>query len=428
MTIGFGSRSVALFEMVLDRHGKNDFVISMAGSPDIILVNGDAPGIVETVKKVQETQSIITVEISARECTEISSTFRLRNPVAPQSLVDALHAAKKIIAKRSIPPVVSKSIISGWITKKPPPVSLSSVDGGAEINHEEHKITHGAKKTAAPVKNTGVAKQQGVSHIKNPARQIEGEFGVPDGMAGHLRDIDLNDPAQLDYVYFNSDGFLYECLRGRMASVSRPDIFDLTIGDKNLVFDLVRNRWAGNLDGAALKRLCLGALPHPPVIRILHEFPSDIHVSRRDEAMSAHGERHHEQKIIPLKQTQRADFILAQIGLWCSRGRLPKDIGLDEKLSLKHWPNMPQLPHIEGAIQVAALWARNPCSLKEIIKITTLPQRNVFSFYAVCSILGLLARHGKAAAEEPSPARREVAAPGFMRRLLKNLWRHGDAG
>lgn len=78
-----------------------------------------------------------------------------------------------------------------------------------------------------------------------------------------------------------------------------------------------------------------------------------------------------------------------KLALWSSRGRVPKGTPLNKPVILLHWPNLTRLLLTPHALQIAALWIEQSCSLTETARILNIPQRHVFAFYSATHALKL---------------------------------------
>lgn len=87
---------------------------------------------------------------------------------------------------------------------------------------------------------------------------------------------------------------------------------------------------------------------------------------------------------------RETEGLIWSIAAWSSRGRVPVGTPLDHPVHLLHWPNLTRLSDIPGAMQISALWIKQPTSLLETANILGLPYRHVFSFYVACHALGLV--------------------------------------
>ncbi|MDM7322946.1 MAG: hypothetical protein P3W87_006705 [Gammaproteobacteria bacterium] len=134
-------------------------------------------------------------------------------------------------------------------------------------------------------------------------------------------------------------------------------------------------------------------------------------------------------RAIPLEETpittsadprlQRLDATLWSVALWTARGRVPSGTSLDAPVSLRAWPNLTRLQIIPGAMQIAALWSKQPTGLMATAERLGLPYRYVFSFFTACQALDLLDQAASAlSSAAPSPAQ---AVPQDRRSLFQRM-------
>lgn len=116
------------------------------------------------------------------------------------------------------------------------------------------------------------------------------------------------------------------------------------------------------------------------------------------------------------------DGLIWKLALAASRGRLPRGVDLDTLCSLRDWPNVTRLVLTPGALSVAALWTREPYTLRQTVRLLGLPPGDVFVFYSAAAALGLI--------DHTRPARPPLAEPeqvtdsprrGLLRRMLDLL-------
>ncbi|KPM56131.1 hypothetical protein ACG83_13435 [Frankia sp. R43] len=122
------------------------------------------------------------------------------------------------------------------------------------------------------------------------------------------------------------------------------------------------------------------------------------------------------------------DVLMWKLALGASRGRLPLDTPLDTPCALWEWPNFTRLIVTPGAMSVAALWARQVCTLSETISLLRLPAEDVFVFYSAAVAVDLVhpelpsrpAPLRSSAQLQPQP--QPVDAPSPRRSLLRKLF------
>lgn len=114
---------------------------------------------------------------------------------------------------------------------------------------------------------------------------------------------------------------------------------------------------------------------------------------------------------------------LWKLALWAARGRLPQGTPLDTPVYLRHWPNLTRLELTPSALAIAALWAREPHTLRRSLELLGIPQRWVFAFYSATHAVGLGGISGRAVDQmiERRPLPAPDARTGLLARVLKKL-------
>ena len=114
------------------------------------------------------------------------------------------------------------------------------------------------------------------------------------------------------------------------------------------------------------------------------------------------------------------------MGLLTSRGRLPKDANITNKIGLKTWPNLTRLELVPHAMHMAAAFSKHPGSLLEISKWLKIQQRYVFAFYNAALYLDMIElnsskvkKPGKSFNSKGAGANSEER--GFFGRILNRL-------
>ncbi|MGF7236010.1 MAG: hypothetical protein ACQSGP_13775 [Frankia sp.] len=102
------------------------------------------------------------------------------------------------------------------------------------------------------------------------------------------------------------------------------------------------------------------------------------------------------------------DILLWKLALGASRGRLPVDTSLDTPCALGEWPNFTRLIVTPGAMSIAALWARQACTLSQTIRLLELPPADVFAFYSAAAAIDLVRPE---LPSQPAPATPPAASP-----------------
>lgn len=219
---------------------------------------------------------------------------------------------------------------------------------------------------------------------------------------GDLADEVYRDPRRRAGLFFEPDDTLYGAMREGMRvakAAGTPAVVEglghplILYPDQRRLFIEMREQY--------LRPLC---------IRSRHQTPMRVHA-------------------IPLEETpittpadprlQRLDATLWSIALWSARGRVPSGTSLDAPVSLRAWPGLTRLQLTPGAMQIAALWIKQPTGLMATAERLGLPYRYVFSFFTACQALDLVDQAAAAPVRAaPSPAE---AVPAERRGLFKRM-------
>lgn len=106
--------------------------------------------------------------------------------------------------------------------------------------------------------------------------------------------------------------------------------------------------------------------------------------------------------------------------LLTARGRLGRGVEIEQKISLKYWPNLTRLEQFPHIMRIAALWNQRPASSLDIASALSIPQRYVFAFHTAANALNLFEMdQNKLKSREKEKPKQENR--GFFSRLLKRL-------
>lgn len=106
--------------------------------------------------------------------------------------------------------------------------------------------------------------------------------------------------------------------------------------------------------------------------------------------------------------------------LLTARGRLGRGVEIEQKISLKYWPNLTRLEQFPHIMRIAALWNQRPASSLDIASALAIPQRYVFAFHTAANALNLFEMdQNKLKSREKEKPKQE--SRGFFSRLLKRL-------
>lgn len=119
------------------------------------------------------------------------------------------------------------------------------------------------------------------------------------------------------------------------------------------------------------------------------------------------------------QHTHNLESLLWTVTLLAAHGRLNRDVNLNQRWVLKHWPNLTRVETIPHVMRIAAIWQQRPGTVFEVAQRLDIPQRHVFAFFTAASVLGLMAMdEGKVEIQEKETPKKNR---GLFSRLLKRL-------
>lgn len=90
------------------------------------------------------------------------------------------------------------------------------------------------------------------------------------------------------------------------------------------------------------------------------------------------------------------EVFMWKLGAMTSRGRLPKGLGMEERVYLRRWPNLTGFSYSDNDMRIIAYWMRQAASLREIAESLGVDEQEVISVYVAAHAAGLA---GKASRE-----------------------------
>ncbi len=102
LAVGFGVRTLVPLKTALERKGEKSFVLSSAAEAEVLLVNGDIPGVAEVVRKVRAAVQplVVAVVVSTHLRLDIPDTLSLLGPLTAKSLSTMLRHVARIGKKQ----------------------------------------------------------------------------------------------------------------------------------------------------------------------------------------------------------------------------------------------------------------------------------------------------------------------------------------
>ncbi|MCV6614951.1 MAG: hypothetical protein OIF35_08230 [Cellvibrionaceae bacterium] len=84
------------------------------------------------------------------------------------------------------------------------------------------------------------------------------------------------------------------------------------------------------------------------------------------------------------------DSFLWKVSSWAARGRVPSNVDLNQSISLKYWPNLPQIMRLPECARLCAILSQAPRSLSQLVEQDQINPDCVANFYSSASVLDLL--------------------------------------
>ena len=222
---------------------------------------------------------------------------------------------------------------------------------------------------------------------------------------GDLSDKIYRDARRRAELFFELDDTLYGAMREGLRAAEKAGSPVVVEGlGHPLILCPDQRRLFSEMPEQYLRPLC---------IRSLQQTPMRVHaIPLEDTPITTSSD----------PRLQRLDATLWNVALWTSRGRVPAGTSLDAPVSLRAWPGLTRLQITPGAMQIAALWIKQPTGLMATAERLGLPYRYVFSFFTACQALDLVEQKAAAPADMPQP---EPAASkenrGLFKRMLSKL-------
>ncbi len=319
------------------------------------------------------------VIVLGREPMDVENGVLLQKPFRPQQLLAAVE---------SLAAEVRQQLESAFQADETEPNNANSTEAVADkaITASVSTEKKGLSQSAASSLN----ERETFAHI------------------GTRADVDLNDPRALAEVQYDPDQFLASRMLELMKLAANEHKY-IRIGCCDVAFYID---------------------PHERCVRTRVKEKN----LRTFGALPLDGARfkHHKEARLPADiETQGLrlgyEAFIWRLILASSRGRLPENTDLDQRFVLRRWPNLTRLMLFPHATQISAIWVSSPKSIREVIELLGIPQRYVFAFFAVTSLMGYLRPTDPLGSNTAQPAvKPKHKRRGLFRRLLKTLYRKQD--
>ena len=226
---------------------------------------------------------------------------------------------------------------------------------------------------------------------------------------------DISSQKELSTITYDTNNHLIDVLFNQIKLNENSDIvLRIKYHDLIIVLDQSKDKIYCNLPTAEdqFTAICLTEL-NPDDIKI-HELDySEIRL-------------YHKKFKENTDRSHSLESFIWTISLLTSKGRLPADTDINKKVGLKVWPNLTRMELMPHAMQIAAVFSKQPGSLLEISSWLNIEQRYVFAFYNAALALDMIETDSKNLNKSKlsfnaQNTKSEKQERGFFSRLLKRL-------
>ncbi len=374
--LGVDKRSISAYEFFFNSIKQIPCkLVDDINQSQLCLVDKDAYNVQEKYKKFRQDypdKLILILSLEEHSCKD-GKEFFLKKPVKKDALQTSLIQIYNLLSGKTV------------ITTP----GSNTLEKTSDLNNSEKlaQKTNINRQNEQPEDNTVVS-------IKTPAKEKPKAVTAKAGQllkvvnekdfVGEQADIDINDPAQLDKIFYQPDKVLQTiiekiCIKSRQTeAIIQADIFNYIF-----YFDYQEQMVYSTVGPGIIRPLCL--LPHDN--KISYKVKDPAFRAQLHEIIQAN--KNNKVTKTMERQSWNMESFMWLITLWSSRGRLPKGTSLTEPVYLMQWPNLTRLAPIPHAVRIAALLYKQPRTLPDIAQQLGIEQRYVFAFYSACKSIGL---------------------------------------
>jgi len=390
--LGVDTRSKSAYEFFFKSIDKIQCeVVEDNTQSQICLIDKDAYDIqksYEEFKQKYPEQYILFLSLTDHSI-ENSHEFFLKKPVKRDALQKTLNKICLLISGDEIDlatiPVITTPVST---SKTSPDTSETESTQRININSLQKKISENLTEEASD--DEKIVPIQSSSKIKEKRKVVTAKAGKlissseNKDFVGEQVDIDINDPQQLNKIYYDPSKYLQSiiekvCIKSRQTE----SIIQLNVLNHVFYFDYKEQNVYSSVGPGILRPLCL--IPHDGNISFKEKDPS----FRTELHQIMQSNKNQKTKKTLEKQNWKMESFMWLISLWSSRGKLPKGTALDIPVYLIQWPNLTRLDIVPHAVRISALLYDQPHTLPEVAKKLGIEQRYVFGFYSACKAIGL---------------------------------------
>ncbi|MGK0674721.1 MAG: hypothetical protein ABWU16_08705 [Halothiobacillaceae bacterium] len=390
---GMDERAAQMFSMFLAGPARGCCVVVPEGQQEAVVVDLDGIGADRLWLDVRRRFSGPALVLSVRE-KQLRHSIWVPKPIRADALIDAVKRIRIELDTLAV--------------SQPKAVQAESA---AVIGHDEvHTATQRAEaerqaQASAPAARGGTAEEERGGGASRAAKLAFEERRVHE-CCGDLADEVYRDPRRRAELFFAPEDTLLGVMREALDLVkaSRMPVMVEGLG-RSLILCADQRHLFSDMREQYLRPLCT---------RLRRQTPMHVHTIPPEEMPVT-------TSVDP--RLQRIDATLWKIALWTARGRVPHGTILEAPVALRAWPNLTRFQLIPGAMQIAALWIKQPSGLMATAEHLGLPYRYVFSFFTACQALDLVDEAAAASAGATSLSAQGVSQDrrGLFKRMLSKL-------
>lgn len=402
--LGVDPKSHNLFGMFVQ--GPVRGLCSLVGERDaeVAIVNGDGDNGLDLLSRVQARFEGPVALMSARD-HGLADVVWIRKPLTTDGFRASIDLLRDQLAGKRPSPKAnpSSSELTTHSARMPSDVASSRTEPPAREPPQSGSPVHQEPDAREPAASADLNGSQAAGMVWTPAQA--------EACCGDIEDALYLDPARRAETEYDPGQYLQGLLEKAYADSMRlgvPIVLD-DLGQKIIVLPIGKKVYS-ELSEKIFRPLCV--LP-------MGIARGNLRVLNRDEPAEF------EQDDPRLHDYYQVLWLAT---LWASRGRVPRGTDPDAPVRFRHWPNFTRLLIPPHAMQIAALWTREPVSLIDTARMLGIPYRYVFTMYSGCVALGLVERRNKPRGEIPQVVPQPVAdrpvseeKRSFLSRLLRKL-------
>ncbi|MFN6962109.1 MAG: hypothetical protein ACK4N6_07695, partial [Rhodocyclaceae bacterium] len=344
----------------------------------------------------------IAVSAAAIELEGVAAT--IAKPIKIEQLIETIRqVAERLEPETSSIPVQTRpSAQAASPAQVNPPASVSTSAAAAVVDavvstKEEEEEEEEKTLRILPLRSERKPAAEHAPPAESPATDVS-------AVCGNTEDIDCNDETQVSRLFLPVDGRLLATLQ---AALTQAKTGERTIAVRYKESSL--------------------AVFQPRGRAVI--VPVSDNVLQRSSQVVFSGNAlildklHAHEVPRPGPVAVHPDVLIWKVAAWTYRGRLPVGLHPNQRVYLRHWPNLTRLLALPDAMRIAALLNEQPMSMSRLAEALKIPQRHVFAFCACAHAIDLLGVAKRAADHliEPPPAPPAHGERLFLGRLMHYL-------